>query len=103
MDVVHPGRCVCVYECNGCCNRDFIETVGYWNTSTILAKAAKLILPISWVDYGLDIPSSIYDSVRAITCVSVVFFWMKTEHNYQGPVLLTTLLFVHMSESKQSV
>ena len=29
------------------------------------------------VDNGLDMPSSIYDSIRAMKCVSVVFFWAE--------------------------
>ena len=34
---------------------------------TILAKPSKIYLPICLVDDGLDMPSSIYDSLRAIT------------------------------------
>ena len=41
---------------------------------TILAKAAKLYLPNCLVvDDGLDMLSSIYDSIRATKRVSVVF------------------------------
>ena len=38
---------------------------------------------------GLDMPSSIYDSVRAIKRVSVVFFWVKISTCYQGAALST--------------
>ena len=41
-----------------------------------------LYVPICLVDDGLDMPSSIYDLIRAIKCVSVVFFWVKTSSTH---------------------
>ena len=58
-------------------------------------------MPICLVDNGLDMLSSICDSMQAITCVSVVFFWVKTPStHYQGAVLLIQWLFVFVSHDQ---
>ena len=47
----------------------------------------KLYLPICLVDDGLDMHSSIYDSIRAIQYDSVVF-WVERSTQYQGASFL---------------
>ena len=45
------------------------------------------------LDDGFDMPSGMYDSMRDITRVSVVFFSIKSSPtHYQGAVLFTTSL-----------
>ena len=42
-------------------------------------------MSIYLVDYGLDMPSSIYDLMRAMKHISVMFFWVKSSStNYQA-------------------
>ena len=76
-------------------------------------------MPIVLVDDGLDMPSSIYDSIKAITHGSVVFFWVKTAStHYQGAVFVEKMvlclnvypqaiyikwLFAPRYENKQSI
>ena len=49
------------------------------------------------VDDYLYMPSSIYDSIRAIKRASVLFFWVNTSSpQYLGAILLTKRLFVYI-------
>ena len=81
----------------------------------VLKNQLKLDFSICLLDDGLNIPSSISDSIRVIKYVSVVFCWVKTapKHN-QGAVLLMKWLFVfilsqhkwlfvHMSGNKRRI
>ena len=55
------------------------------------------------VEYGLDMPSSIYDSIRAIQRVSVVSSFVKTwSTHFQGAVSLRKWAFVNFFNHKQS-
>ena len=75
---------------------------GFMNlTDSSLAKTAKIICVYFFVDDGLAMPSSTCDSIRAITCVSMVLLWVKTSStHYRGAILLTTWLFIYVFISK---
>ena len=56
----------------------------------ILAKLAKMIFADLFGRWWFGSrPSSIYNSIRTITSVLVLFFWVKTSTHYQGAVLST--------------
>ena len=62
----------------------------------------SVILSTDW-HCNLDMPSSIYNSIRVIKPVSVVFFWVTiSSTHYERPVLLTERLFVYIFIHKQS-
>ena len=61
-----------------------------------LQNQLKLYLHISLVDGDFDWPSIIYDSIRTIKHVSVVFFSVKTSStHYHGAVWLTKWPFIY--------
>ena len=75
-----------------------------WVKGTIHAKSPNIFAYLfGRVIDGLDISSSIYDSIRAIKHVSVMSFSVKTPStHYQRTVLLTRWLFVYVFIHKQS-
>ena len=57
---------------------------------------------MSLVDSGLDKLVNIYDSIRAIPCVLVVFFWVQTSSTHlKGAGLLTKWQFTLLSTNNQ--
>ena len=62
-----------------------------------LQNELKLYLLICLVDDGLEMPSSIYDPIRTVKRVIVVFIGVKTlSTHYQGDALLLKWLFVYV-------
>ena len=58
-------------------------------------RLERFTFPISLEDDGFDMPSDIYDSLRPIQCVSVVFISVKTSStHYQAAGFLTKWLVV---------
>ena len=76
---------------------------GKWPDQVLLGGGLKLYLPICVVSGGLDMPSSMYNTIMAMKCISEVFFGVKiSSTHYQVAVLVTNSWFVYIFICKQS-